>query len=191
MMMVAAAILAGGRGKRLGNAQKALVEVGGTPIVARQLAVLEPLTDEQIIVAGDTRPYEGFGARLVTDLHPGAGPLAGLESALAATKADALLVFACDLPFLDAAFVTALRDAPATAEAVVARLDGKAQPLAARYARTILPRVQRRLSKDKLRMLDLVAELDPEWLDFPAGTRALYNVNTPEELARAEELAKS
>jgi molybdopterin-guanine dinucleotide biosynthesis protein A len=189
-MTVAAAILAGGRGKRLGNAQKALVCVGGQTIVARQLAVLAPLTSEQIIVAGDTKPYEGLGARLVTDLHPGAGPLAGLESALAATKADALLVFACDLPFLDDALVTALRDARAAAEAVVARLDGKAQPLAARYARSILPRVQRRLSKDKLRMLDLVAELDPEWLDFPAGTRALFNVNTPEELARAEELAK-
>ena len=188
-MTVAAAILAGGRGKRLGNQQKALVSVGGTPIVARQLAVLAPLTSERIIVAGDTKPYEPFGARLVTDLHPGAGPLAGLESALAATTADALLVFACDLPFLDAALVTALRDAPA-AEAVVARLDGKAQPLAARYARSILPRVQRRLSRDKLRMLDLVAELDPTWIDFPAGTRALFNVNTPEELARAEELAK-
>ena len=72
----------------------------------------------------------------------------------------------------------------------MARLAGKAQPLAARYAKSILPRVQRRLSRDKLRMLDLVAELDPQWLDFPADTRALFNVNTPEELARAEELAK-
>jgi molybdopterin-guanine dinucleotide biosynthesis protein A len=49
--------------------------------------------------------------------------------------------------------------------------------------------VQRRLSRDKLRMLDLVAELDPQWLDFPADTRSLFNVNTPEDLARAEELA--
>ncbi len=38
-------------------------------------------------------------------------------------------------------------------------------------------------------MLDLVAELDPQWIDFPAGTRALFNVNTPEERARAEQLA--
>jgi len=188
-MTVAAAILAGGRGKRMGGAAKALVCVGGTPIVARQLHVLAPLCAERIIVAGDPAPYKDFDARLVTDLHPGAGPLAGLESALAATTAETLLVFACDLPFLDAALVTALRDAPA-AEAVVARLDGKAQPLAARYARSILPRVQRRLQRDKLRMLDLVAELDPQWLDFAAGTRALFNINPPEELARAEELAK-
>jgi molybdopterin-guanine dinucleotide biosynthesis protein A len=188
-MAVAAAILAGGRGKRLGGTDKGLLCVGGTPIVARQLAVLAPLVSERIVVAGDPAPYKDFGARLINDLHPGAGPLAGLESALAATTAEQLLVFACDLPFLDAALVTALRDAPA-AEAVVARLGGKAQPLAARYAKSVLPRVQRRLSKDKLRMLDLVAELDPQWVDFAADTRALYNVNTPEELARAEELAK-
>jgi molybdenum cofactor guanylyltransferase len=189
-MTVAAAILAGGRGKRLGGTDKGLLIVGGTPIVARQLAVLAPLVAERIVVAGDPTPYQDFDARLVTDLHPGAGPLAGLESALAATAAEQLLVFACDLPFLDAALVTALRDAPA-ADAVVVRHGGKAQPLAARYAKSILPRVQRRLSKDKLRMLDLVAELDPQWLDVPAETRALFNVNTPEELARAEELAKA
>jgi molybdenum cofactor guanylyltransferase len=184
-MTVAAAILAGGRGSRLGGVDKGLVHVGGEPIVRRQLRVLAPLVDECLLIAGDPRPYEGVAARLVTDLHPGAGPLAGLEAALAATTAEALVVLACDLPFVDAALVTALRDAPA-AEAVVARLDGKAQPLAARYARSILPRVQRRLARDKLRMLDLMAELDPQWIDFPAGTRALFNVNTPDDLARAE-----
>jgi len=100
-MTVAAAILAGGRGKRLGGTDKKLLVVGGTPIVARQLRVLAPFCTERIVVAGDPTPYKDFDARLVTDLHPGAGPLAGLESALAATTAEALLVFACDLPFLD------------------------------------------------------------------------------------------
>lgn len=187
-MKVAAAILAGGRGKRLGNIDKGLVRVGGQPIVARQLAVLQPLVAERLIVAGDPAPYKDFGARLVVDLHPGGGPLSGIEAALSASDADALLVFACDLPFLDAALVTALRDAE-PAEAVVARLDGKAQPLAARYARSILPTVKRRLSRDQLRMLDLVGAVDPRWLDFPADTRALFNVNTPADLARAEQLA--
>src|ERR1700756_4525428 len=129
-MTVAAAILAGGRGKRMGGADKGLVCVGGTPIVARQLDVLAPLFAERIIVAGDPTPYKDFDARLITDLHPGAGPLAGLESAPAATTPGTRLGFACELPFLDVALVTALRDAP-PGEAVVARLDGKAQPLAA------------------------------------------------------------
>jgi molybdopterin-guanine dinucleotide biosynthesis protein A len=185
--MVAAAILAGGRGKRLGGVDKGLVLIGGEPIVARQLRALAPLCEERLIVAAHPERYQDFDVRQVVDLHPGAGPLAGLEAALAASPTEQLLVFACDLPFLDAALVTALRDAP-PADAVVARLANKAQPLAARYARSILPRVQRRLQRDKLRLLDLVAELDPVWLDFPAGTRALFNVNTPKDVERAEAL---
>ena len=46
--------------------------------------------------------------------------------------------------------------------------------------------MQRRLQRDKLRLLDLVAELDPQWIDYPAGTKSLFNVNTPEEVARVE-----
>ena len=188
-MKIAAAILAGGRGKRLGGVDKGLVQIGGEPIVARQLRALAPLVEERLIVAGDPRPYESFDARLVVDVHPGAGPLAGIEAALAAISAEALLVFACDHPFVDAALIQALRDAE-PCDAVVARLDGKAQPLAARYARSILARVQRRLQRDQLRLLDLVAELDPRWIDFAAGTRSLFNVNTPDDLARAEALLR-
>jgi molybdopterin-guanine dinucleotide biosynthesis protein A len=81
-MKVVAAILAGGRGKRLGNVHKGLVRVGGESIVARQLAVLQPLVAERLIVAGDPAPYKDLGARLVVDLHPGGGPLSGIEAAL-------------------------------------------------------------------------------------------------------------
>lgn len=187
-MTVGAAILAGGRGRRLGGVAKGLVRVGGEPIVARQLAALAPYVAAPLIIAVDAQPYAGLGARVVVDRHPGLGPLAGLEAALLASDDDALLVFACDLPFLDAPLIEALRDAPA-ADAVVARLDGRPQPLAARYARAILPRVQARLAAGALRLLDLMDELAPAWIDFPAGTRALVNVNTPEDLARAEALA--
>ncbi len=187
-MRVAAAILAGGRGSRLGGVAKGLVRVGGEPIVTRQLRALAPLVAERYVVAAEAETWAGVDARVLTDLSPGLGPLAGLEAALAATTAEAVLLFACDLPVLDAALVTALRDAPA-AEAVVARLDGRAQPLAARYATSLLPRVRERLARRALKLLDFVAALDVRYVDFPAGTRALVNVNTPEDLARAESFA--
>ncbi len=110
-MRVAAAIVAGGRGSRLGGVAKGLVRVGGEPIVTRQLRALAPLVAERYVVAGDPAPWVGCDARVLTDRSPGLGPLAGIEAALAATDAEALLVFACDLPFLDAALVTTLRDA--------------------------------------------------------------------------------
>src|SRR5438046_2103958 len=108
--MTTAAILAGGGGRRLGGVDKALIEIGGRPIIERQLAVLRPLFDEVLVVAGDPARYARFGARPVRDLSPGLGPLAGLEAALAAASSDAVVVVACDLPFLDAALVSLVRD---------------------------------------------------------------------------------
>lgn len=184
-MKLGAAILAGGQGRRLGGVKKGLLEVDGAPIVARQLGALAPfVATPLLVVGGDAGPYAALGARLIFDLHPGAGPLAGLEAALLASDAEALLVFGCDLPFIDAALIAALRDAPVAA-AVIARAGGRAQPLAARYARSILPRVQEHLLRGQRRLLTLVTELNPHWLDFPADTRALMNINTFEDLSRA------
>jgi molybdopterin-guanine dinucleotide biosynthesis protein A len=183
---VAAAILAGGRARRLGGVHKGLIPVGGEPIVARQLRALAPFVDERVIVANDAVAYASVaaagGARVVPDVHPDRGPLAGLEAALLATGAEALLLFACDLPFLD---VLPLLAAPMGA-AAIARAGAVVQPLHARYARSILPLVQARLAADRLRLLDLVDELSPWYVDVDA--RALTNINTPEELAAAERL---
>ena len=182
----AAAILAGGRARRLGGGHKGLVEVGGRAIVARQLAALKPYVDACFIVANDAAAYAAFGAswvRIVPDVHPDLGPLAGIEAAFAASDAAELLVFACDLPFIaPAPFVAA----PA-AEVVVARAGDVVQPLHARYSRAILPQLQAQLSANALRLFDLVNACNPRYIDVEP--RAIFNVNTREDLARAEELA--
>jgi molybdopterin-guanine dinucleotide biosynthesis protein A len=183
---VAAAILAGGRARRLGGGHKGLVHVGGLSIVARQLAALRALGSrlgECFIVANDANAYAGVGVRVVPDLNPGSGPLAGIEAAFAASDAAQLLVFACDLPFIDAG---PLLDAP-PADVVVARAGAVVQPLHARYGRAIVPRLQARLAANQLRLFDLVDALEPRYVDV--DPRALCNVNTPEDLARAEALA--
>jgi molybdopterin-guanine dinucleotide biosynthesis protein A len=180
---IAAAILAGGRARRLGGGHKGLVEVGGQAIVARQLAALKPYVDDCFIVANDAAAYAAFGVRVVPDVHPDLGPLAGLEAAFAASDAAQLLVFACDLPFIaPAPFVAA----PA-ADVVVARAGDVVQPLHARYSRAIVPRLQAQLAGNALRLFDLVNACNPRYLDVEA--RAIFNVNTREDLARAEELA--
>jgi molybdopterin-guanine dinucleotide biosynthesis protein A len=186
---VAVAILAGGRARRLGGGHKGLITVGGIAIVARQLAALRALgtrVGECFIVANDADAYSGLGVRVVPDLQPDRGPLAGLEAAFAASDAAQLLLFACDLPFIDA---RPLLDAPPAA-VVVARAGAGAivQPLHARYARSIVPRLEAQLAADRLRLFDLVDALEPRYVDV--DPRALFNVNTPEDLARAEALVK-
>src|SRR5205823_301046 len=101
----AAAILAGGQARRMGGVHKGLLVIDGEPIVARQLRLLGAYADELVIVANDVAAYREIAAaahaRIVSDLHPGDGPLAGLEAALTATSASELLLVACDLPFVE------------------------------------------------------------------------------------------
>jgi molybdopterin-guanine dinucleotide biosynthesis protein A len=177
---IAAAILAGGRARRLGGAHKGLLRVGGEPIVARQLRALAPLVGERLIVANDPDAYAGFGVRVIPDLHPDRGPLAGLEAALLATDAATLVVLACDLPFADPGPLVAAPPAPL----VVARAGDVVQPLVGRYARALLPEVQARLAAGRLRLFDLVDAVGAQLVDVDAHT--LTNVNTAEELAAAE-----
>ena len=191
-MRVGAAILAGGQARRLGGVAKGLVTVGGEPIVARQLRVVAPLVAASAIVAGEPAPYAAVAAEfdtlLVRDRDPGRGPLAGLDAALAGLDCDAVIVLACDMPLIDRALIRVLRDHLPAARALVARVDGRPQPLAARYHRSLAPIVKARLDADALKMMALLDELAPCYLDVSDG-RALMNVNTPDDLARAELLA--
>jgi molybdopterin-guanine dinucleotide biosynthesis protein A len=192
-MRVGAAILAGGRARRLGGVAKGLVLVGGEPMVARQLRVLAPLVSGCVIVAGEPAPYAAVaaahGARLIRDRDPGRGPLAGLDAALADLDGESVILLGCDLPFIDRELIVQLRDRDPDARALVPRVDGKAQPLAARYHRSIAPVVKARLARGALRMMELLDELEARYVDLPSS-HALFNVNTPEDVAHADELAR-
>jgi molybdopterin-guanine dinucleotide biosynthesis protein A len=205
MRRVDAAILAGGRGERLGGLDKGLLEVGGRRIVDRQVqalrTVITSVGGEVLLVAdGATlaRYADMQGVRTVVDLQPGRGPLAGLEAALRASSAEALLVVGCDLPFLDAGLLTRVRDHAPGAQAVVPRVGGRPQALHARYSRDILPAVEARLTRGELKLLALVDALDAVFLDEPAlrvaaddpSLAGLTNVNTPDDLRAAEERAR-
>ncbi|HWA18954.1 MAG TPA: molybdenum cofactor guanylyltransferase [Devosia sp.] len=121
---IAAAILAGGRGERLGSVNKALLDVGGRRIIDRvltALAGLEPI----LICAGPNSFPADIGVALVTDLPtPYAGPLAGVAAAVAALSAsvapELLLTVAGDTPFFPHDFVERARRRLAHADVVVA-----------------------------------------------------------------------
>lgn len=201
-MDVAAAIIAGGRARRLGGVAKPFLRVGGRTIAERQLAVLRPLFGRVLAVVAqpaDGPPWLDLGIEVVADAVPGAGPLAGVAAALAAVPADgAVVCVAGDLPFLSAALLVALRDAPAGALVVAPRAGDRAEPLCARYAARLRPEVQTRLASGRLALHRLIEAADPSiWIEGSAlaaldtGSRSFFNVNTAEDLARAETLARS
>jgi molybdopterin-guanine dinucleotide biosynthesis protein A len=124
---------------------------------------------------------------MIVDSVAGEGPIVGIRSALAAHPEAAWLVLACDLPFLSDAALSQLlreRDAAGLATAYRSAHDGLPEPLCAIWEPRAAPvlesyqagggRCPRKfLIRHAARLLD------------PQDRRALDNVNTPEEYARA------
>jgi molybdopterin-guanine dinucleotide biosynthesis protein A len=184
--MFSAAILAGGQATRFGGRDKSALVVEGRRIVDRQLAELSTLTDDLLIVGGHAAAP---GARAVSDLVPGCGPLGGLHAALTAARGSAVFVVACDMPYITAAFAGHLLELARDADIVVPHTEGGYHPLCAVYTRRCLDVVARRLAERQLTVNGLFAELTTrdvgieEIERFGDRHRLLANVNTPVEYA--------
>src|SRR5262245_15042285 len=112
---ITAAILAGGRARRMGGAPKGLALLGGTAILERQIAILAPRSSEILLVAASPEdrsappwPADRLAALPVRQIHDrfaAAGPMGGLHAALDACRTEWMFAFACDMPFLDPAIL--------------------------------------------------------------------------------------
>jgi molybdopterin-guanine dinucleotide biosynthesis protein A len=99
-------VLAGGRSSRMGR-DKALLELGGRPLIENAVMKLRRVCAEVHILAGAEGEHAGLArvGPLVHDLHPSCGPISGIEAALMHTKRDWNLILAVDVPFLPTALL--------------------------------------------------------------------------------------
>ena len=107
-LRIAAAILAGGRGERLGGINKALLEIGGRRMIDRVIEAVGA-ADPILLCAGPNAFTADSRVHIIADLPTAyAGPLAGVASAVAAldsgTRPDMLLTVAVDTPFFPGDF---------------------------------------------------------------------------------------
>jgi molybdopterin-guanine dinucleotide biosynthesis protein A len=200
-MDVAAAIIAGGRARRLGGVAKPFLTIGGRSIAELQLAVLRPAFARVLAVVaepGDAAPWQALGVEVAIDRLPGAGPLAGVAAALVAAGGEAVVCVAGDMPFLSPALLRALRDGVPGAGALAPRPNGRVEPLCARYPAGLLAEAEARLAGGRLALHALLEETPgTAWLDdgelarLGVGEPAFFNLNQPGDLERAEALARS
>lgn len=110
---VAAVVLAGGQGSRMGGVDKGLIAYQGRPLIEWALAALTPQVDECVISANrNLDVYAAYGHRVLPDTLPDyPGPLAGVLAALQSVVADWLVVMPCDMPHVPADLVARLKDA--------------------------------------------------------------------------------
>ncbi|MFN3716440.1 MAG: molybdenum cofactor guanylyltransferase MobA [Thiobacillus sp.] len=101
---LAAVVLAGGRGSRMGGVDKGWVAYRGRPLIEWVLQAVAPQVGEQVISANRSLDrYAATGHRVLPDTLPDfPGPLAGVLAAMRAVAAPWLLVVPCDTPHLPA-----------------------------------------------------------------------------------------
>lgn len=192
-------ILAGGLARRMGGGQKALLELGGKPLIAHAIERLRPQVDALALnVNAETARYGAFGLPLVADTVPDfAGPLAGVLAGMewaAENRPDALYLLSAptDAPFLPHDMLARLMAALQAEDAAVAvaRSGERHHPVAALWRLSLREDLRRALTERDIRKIDrFTAEhrtATAGWPDVPADP--FFNVNRPEDLARAAEL---
>ncbi len=119
---LAAVVLAGGRGTRMGGVDKGWVDYRGRPLVAWVLDALASQVSEIVISANRTLDrYAATGHRVLPDTLPDyPGPLAGVLAAMRAVREPWLLVVPCDVPHLPADLAARLLDAARAADSPIA-----------------------------------------------------------------------
>lgn len=190
--MLSVVIQAGGQSSRMGR-DKALVPLAGLPMIQHVLARLEGLGDETLVTTNNEE-LDFLDLPLISDEEPGAGALYGLRTALSAARGDTVLVIACDMPFVNRLLLEHLVELSEKADVVVPRWNDRYQTLQSVYARKkCLKAVEDALESGEQRMISFYPQVKvrivppEEVAEYDPTGRSFFNVNTPEELAEAEE----
>jgi molybdopterin-guanine dinucleotide biosynthesis protein A len=191
---LAAVVLAGGRGVRLGGGDKALRHLGGRTMLDHVLARIAPQADFLALNAnGDPARFAVWGLPVLADPvpdHPGplAGVLAGLLWARAQGAYDVLIVPA-DTPFLPSDLVARLRAGRGDAGIACAMSAGRLHPVVGLWRAALADDLAERLAAGDRKVELFLRHVGLAEVVFGPGADGgdpFANVNTPEDLASAE-----
>jgi molybdenum cofactor guanylyltransferase len=194
-------VLAGGLARRMGGGDKPLREIAGQTILARVVARLEPQCEGLLLSAnGDPLRFASLGLPVIADDvkdHPGplAGILAGLDWAAAhRPNAQWTLTAPGDCPFLPRDLVARLRQAVSVegAELAVAASQGRSHPVIGLWRVALRGALREAVVIEGLRKVESwTARFGVATVAWPAEpVDPFFNVNTGEDLVKAERLAR-
>lgn len=176
-MRIFGVILAGGAGRRMGGADKALIQFGGETLLAQAIARLYPQVEELAISYNGASLPTNFP--ILKDAAP-LGPLAGILAAMNwAQDADAVVSVAVDTPHFPCDLVPRLHLAGGLA---VARA-GRVHPTFGLWPLSLRPALAAFLNSGvNPKVMDFCTAQGAVFADFPDES-AFSNINTPQDLA--------
>jgi len=178
------------------------VEVGGVPLAERAVRTLSTVADPVVLVTDDELVARTLGRPRIPDLRNGAGPLAGVETALSAAEEEGrpgALILACDMPLVPSALLKLLLEQAPGREVVLPESPGPlgVEPLCGYYSVQARRAVEEALEAGRRSMHAFLARLSPDQLTgvrvagIGPPERVFLNVNTPGDRERAEALLSS
>jgi molybdopterin-guanine dinucleotide biosynthesis protein A len=194
---VTAAILVGGRARRLGGKIKPTLSVGHQSILDRQLDALNRAGIQRILVVGHWHGPPAPAGRHVPDVVETSSALAGLYSALLWATTPVVLALAGDLPFVSPPLLRQLTTIDGAFDAVVPRTVEGWHPLCAAYRRGVAIPIKARLARGALRITEALADMTvrevttDDLARLDPDSMLLMNVNTPADLQRAEDYIRT
>jgi molybdopterin-guanine dinucleotide biosynthesis protein A len=190
-------ILAGGAASRYGGRPKGLELVAGRRVIDRVADVLRASSDDLLLIANDPAARTWMpGVPVASDVRVNCGSLGGIHAAIVRAGSPVLVV-AWDMPFVPVALLGALRRAGASADVTVPESGSKrgVEPLCAFYTPACVPAIERRLDAGDRRVISFFDDVhvvrlpEEEVSRFGDPAVMFMNVNTPDDLERAERYA--
>ena len=189
-------ILAGGQNKRFFGRNKAFVRIGGKRILDRIYGIYNTLFKEIILVTNDPLQYLEWDLDIVTDLFPIRSSLTGIHAGLFYMNTPHAFFMACDIPFLKKGLVETILDGiEPGVDIVIPETSKGLEPLCSVYSKHCLKPVEQQLVKQQLKIRQVFQKVRIKKLPEPILRKAdpdllsFSNINTPEDLARAEHIA--
>jgi molybdopterin-guanine dinucleotide biosynthesis protein A len=175
--------------------EKALIPLGGRPLVLHVAALLERAADPVLVAPGRPGRLGRLGYAEVEDEVPHSGPLGGLVAGLAASPHPLLAAVAVDMPFASPALFELLAGLHEGEDAVVPRTGPRSepQPLHAVYSAAALPALRAALAQGRLALHEVLTHMRVRWVGEdewsvadPTGRFAI-NLNRAEDLGLLED----
>ena len=185
-----AIVLAGGRSSRMGR-PKALLPFDGVPLIEHIVGALRTRFEDVVVVAAPEQPLPAMPARVVRDDVPYQGPVGGLCYGLRAVRGEVCFATSCDSAFFSMPLVDVLLSRIAGYDVVVPHWQGRPQPLHAVYRTSVAPLLEAQLRSGELRAVALFDRVRTRRVDeeeirrFDPAGRSFFNMNTPDDYARA------
>lgn len=200
---IAGLVLAGGQSRRMGGQDKSWLDINGKPCVQHALDGLRPQVSTLAInTNADPTPFKPFNLPILPDTlpdYPGplAGVLTGLRWAAQSPNITHLATAATDTPFFPADLVTRLAKAARDVESVVMAQSGPAgdvwtHPVFALWPVALADALEAYLTVENERKIIVFSQRHNQTnVHFSDQPDPFFNINTPEDLALAQDRARS